>query len=56
MYLIIRCYEDITSATEIASDFLSVLRACEIYLEDPDCCIVKVIDNKTGKVVVDYVK
>lgn len=56
MYTVLRIYDDCTSITEKSENFISTLNACAIYLEDPSCEGIKVWENKTGKVIVDYWK
>ena len=54
MFVVLRIYNDLTSATEMAFTIQEALRACDIYLEDPDCCGVKIWDKQDGKIILDY--
>ena len=54
MFMIIRAYNDFTSSTEHANDIVSALNASAIYLEDPNCWMIKIIEVANGKVIMDY--
>lgn len=54
MFVILRIYNDCTSSTELAFTIQEALRACDIYLEDPDCWGVKIWDKQDGKIILDY--
>ena len=52
-YMIIRAYADHSCMTEHGTDLCSILSACAIYLADPDCIFLYVVDVQTDKVIVD---
>lgn len=52
-YMIIRAYTDQTCATEHGNDICKIMYACAIYLEDPDCCFLQVIDVETDNIIID---
>lgn len=54
MFVILRSYKDYTSSTEMASTIQEALRACDIYLEDPDCWGIQIWDQKSGKHILNY--
>lgn len=54
MYQVIRAYNDFTSASEHTDSIINALTAAAIYLEDPDCFTVKIVDVKNEKIVMDY--
>lgn len=57
MYKVLRIYDDLTTICEDGGDnFISILNALAIYLEDPMCVGVKVWRSEGGKLVVDYWK
>lgn len=54
MFMLIRAYNDLTSSSERTDNIILALNASAIYLEDPECCMIKIVDMTTGKVVMDY--
>lgn len=54
MYLIIRFYDDLTSNNEIARYITLVFSAIAVYLEDPHCIGVKVVNLSSGETIVNY--
>ena len=54
MYQIIRIYDDFTSINETAKYITLIFSAIAIYLEDPHCIGVKVINLSSGEVIVNY--
>ena len=52
-YMIVRAYTDQTCITEHGNDLCAILSACAVYLEDPDCCFLHVIDVDTNKIIID---
>ena len=55
-YMIIRVYDDCYHGTDYASTVSSALSACAIYLEDPSCFSVKIIDCTTGELILNYLR
>lgn len=53
-YQIIRLYSDLSCATEHCDSITRALTAAAIYLEDPDCIMVKIYDIQAEKFVLDY--
>lgn len=54
MFQIIRVYDDGGAITDNASNIINALNACAIYLEDPSCIVVKIIDRTNNKTVMEY--
>ena len=54
MYQIIRGYIDFTTISEYTNTITSALSAAAIYLEDPDCCTVKIFDVTNKKIIMDF--
>ena len=52
-YTLLTIYDTITK-TEHTDDFRAALSAAGIYLADRDVVGVKIWDNHTGKVILDY--
>lgn len=54
MYTIFREYEnDPENYEDVYINILSVIRAVDFYLNDPECLAVRVKDNETGKFIVN---
>lgn len=56
MYHITRKYSDGLIQTEHTYSIIRALEAAAIYLEDPDCCKLKVYDIVNEKFVVDITR
>ena len=54
-FLLWRVYNDCTTGSEIVSSIADALAAAAIYVEDPDCLIIKIFDD-TDKLILDYIK
>ncbi len=55
-YQLIRVYNDLASTTESSDSITTLLSAAAIYLEDPDCITVEIIDRINDKVILDFVR
>lgn len=54
MYTIFREYEnDPENYKNVNEDLLAIIRAVEIYLNDPECSAIRVKDNETGKFIIN---
>ena len=57
MYIVFRIYSDQGTICEDGGDnFINILNALAIYLEDPACIGVKVWQSESDKFIVDYWK
>ena len=55
MYIILRVYDDCSSATERAEQITGALSAAAIYLEDPSCVSVKIWRAANpNEIILDY--
>lgn len=55
-YHLIRRYNDNTIMSENTNELPALFAAIAIYLEDPNCIQIKVIDNMTNETIVKYWK
>lgn len=55
-YHLIRRYNDNTIMSKNTNELPALFAAIAIYLEDPNCIQIKVIDNITNETIVKYWK
>lgn len=54
MFQIIRIYDDFTSMNETTKYITDAFASIAIYLEDPHCVGIKIVDLEKGLVITNY--
>ena len=55
-YEMITTYTDAAYKIEVVDNFISILNAAAVYMEDPDCHEITVLDFKTSTTPLHWVR
>lgn len=54
MYILVKTYKDGDILYDESTNITGALYGASIYLEDPDCIGVKIMNTLTGEYILDY--